>query len=170
MDDAGVVGERPRERFENGGCLELARVRLVRQIDGLVERESIEHRSLSILWIALVKLRHRRLVLRGARLLIDRGVVLEENAERLYPIAFPLGRRIRGASLLDGLPACLQQRRRKWRDQWVGALADRHAPIGHGAGGLGLGDGAERLDGLRKEKGVEHRDRAIELPLRIGAA
>ena len=33
-----------------------------------------------------------------------------------------------------------------------------------------MGDGAECLDGLRKEEGVEHRDRAIELSLRIGAA
>ena len=104
----GWSGSCPRERLENCGCLELARVRLVRQIDRLVERERIEHRRFSVLWIPLVKLRHRRLVFRGARLLIQLVVALEENAERLYPIAFALRRRIRGASLLDGLPACLQ--------------------------------------------------------------
>ena len=36
--------------------------------------------------------------------------------------------------------------------------------------GSACGDGGECFDGLRKEEGVEHRDCAIELSLRIGAA
>ena len=104
----GWSGSRRLERLENCGGLELSRVRLVGQIDRLVERERIEHGRFGVLRIPLVKLRHRRLVFRSARFLIERVVALEENAERLNPVAFALRRRIRGASLLDGLPAGLQ--------------------------------------------------------------
>ena len=114
-----MVGLCPRERVEDCGSLELARIRLVRQIDRLVERERIEHGSFGVLRIPLVKLRHRRFVLRSAGFLIERVVACEEDAERFNPIAFALCRWIRGASLLDGLPAGLQERLGKWREQRI---------------------------------------------------
>ena len=61
-------------------------------------------------------------------------------------------------------------RRRERRHQRIRTLADRHAPPGHRAVGLRLGDGGEGLLRPRIVEGMQHRDRTTEPLLRRRAA
>ena len=103
-------------------------------------------------------------------LLRDGRVVLVEGGKRLDPCALALGFLRGRARFFDRFPATLEDIAGERADQRIGALADRDAPIGHGAGRFLLGDGGERLHGLGKEEGMLHRHGAIELLLRRRAA
>jgi hypothetical protein len=105
-----------------------------------------------------------------APLLRDGRVVLVVGGKRLDPGDLTLGFLRSRARLLDRFPATLEDIDGERADQWIRALADRDAPISHGARRFLLGNGGERLHGLWKEEGMLHGEGAIELLLRRRAA
>ena len=165
-----MIGILRLQLFQDLGGLELFDVGLVGGIGRFVEGQRMENCCLGITGIARRQLRHRSLVVCRALLLRDAGIVLVVGGKRLDPGDLPLGF-LRGcARSFDSFKAALEDIAGKRADEWIGTLADRDAPIGHGARRLLLGNGAERLHGLRKEEGMLHRHGAIELLLRCRAA
>ena len=170
MRDAGVIWILRLQLFEDIGGLELPGISLVGGVGRFVERKRIEDRRLGVIGIACRQARHRGLVVGGARALRDGCVVLVEGGQRLDPSDLALGFLRSRARFFDRFPATLEDIAGERADQRIGPLADRDAPIGHGAGRFLLGNGGERLHGLGKEEGMLHCDGAIELLLRRRAA
>ena len=170
MHDSGMIGLCRLQLFEDASGFQLTRVGLVAEVDGFEQRKRVEHGRFAVGRVALVQPRHGGGVAFGPHLLVDRPVPLEERRQRVDPVALPLCARIRGAGVLDGLPALLQQLRWERRRERIWPLADGDSPVRHGARRLALGDGAKRLLRFGIEERVQHRDAAVELFLRPGAA
>jgi len=100
----------------------------------------------------------------------DGRIVLIVGGKRLDPSDLAPGFLRSRARFFDRFPAALEDIAGERADQRIRALADRDAPIGHGARRFLLCNGAERLHGLGKEEGMLHCDGAIELLLRRRAA
>ena len=143
--EARVVGLLRRFLGEDRGGLALLRQLLVVEIDRLVQGERVEDPRFGIIRVLFGHALHRLFVQSDARLVIDGVVILVVGLHRLQIRG--LARRFRRGSLalLDGIPGRLHVRRREWRDQRIGPLTDREAPIGHRATGI-LRD--DRLEGL----------------------
>ena len=170
VSDAGVIWQLWLEPFENRRCTQLARIRIVGQIDCLVEGQRVEHCCLGIVRIACAELRHRGLVVGAARFLIARRMATEERCQRLDPVAFTLRRRTRRACPLDVLPAGSERLRRKRRHQRIRSLTDCDAPVRHRAVWLARSDRLEGADRFRMKEGMQHRHCAIEVLLTRRAA
>ena len=170
MRDSGVAGILRLQLFEDIGGLELLGICLVGRVSRFVECQRIENCRLGVIGIARPQSRHRRFVVCRAPLLRDARVVLVVGGQRLDPSDLALGFLRSRARFFDRLPATLEDITGERADQRIGPLADRDAPIGHGARRFLLCNGSERLHGLGKEEGMLHSDGAIELLLRRRAA
>lgn len=152
MHDARMLWLALLDPIEDRGSLELARIRLVSEVARLKKRQRIEHGGLSVVRVLLVQPRHCGRILRRPRFLVYPIVILEERAQRFYPVALTLGRRCGDPCFPNGLPPPLQELQRKRRRKRIGTLADRNAPVRHRARGFSLGNGLECLLGFRVEK------------------
>ncbi len=113
---------------------------------------------------------HRSFITDAAGLLIDGLVVLKECGDCVDPVALSLRRRGRRARRLHGRPPLTQQILGERSRERVRTLADRDAPVRHGAGRLALGNRAEGSLGLGIEERVQQRHTAVELLPRVEAA
>ena len=139
-------------------------------IERLVQRQRVEDLGLDVVGILLDERLHGLLVVLRPRVLIDGLVVLVERLQRGEPVALALGLGADGLALFDRLQAFLQCLRGERRNERVRALADGDTPVRDRAARVRLGDRGERLDRLREEEGVLHRQRALELFLRFRRA
>jgi len=57
-----------------------------------------------------------------------------------------------------------------WHHEWVRTVADRDAPVGDGALGVGRGSFGEGLDAVRVEERMHQREAAVEFLLRLRCA
>ena len=168
VGDAGVVGVGLVERLQDRHGLHQRGHRLV--IEDLVERQRVEHLRLHVLGVLATERTHRFFVVSGARVLVDRVVVLVELLQRSEPVALTLRLRCEGLTFFNRVEPALQRGRVKRADQRVGSLADGDAPIRDGAGGIHRGNGIERLDGFGKVERMQHGQCAVELLLGLGRA
>src|SRR3989441_12875360 len=136
----------------------------------LVQGERVEDLRLDVVRILLNERFHRLFVVLRARVLVDLVVVLVELLDRRQPVAFTLRLGADRLALLDRLQTTLQRRRIEGPDERVRADAHRQTPVGDGAARVGLRDRRERLDRLGEEEGMERRERALELLLRLRRA
>jgi len=169
MGDARMVGLFAIDFFEDGRRLQLVGVRLVGRIGGGVQRERVEYRRLVVPRIARVDALHGLFVGDGARAVVKLVGVLVERLDGgdVVPLTLGLGARCLG--FLDRRPPFLERRRaRRLPERLVHAHAD--APVAHGAVGIGLGDGGERLHRLLVPERVQQSDGTFELRLRRAAA
>ena len=118
----------------------------------LIESERVENGRLRIIRIFLHQRFHRLFVGETARRLIDLVVVLVVRLDRQKPVALAFSLGADRLTLLDRLQPVLQNRCCQRQDHWVGAMADRDAPVRDRAlrvGGSGVGKG---LDAVRIEE------------------
>ena len=144
MHDARMVRLFFPDLVEDPGRLLLIGIGLVGLERAGVQGQAIESRSLAILGVALVDLRHRLLVRDRTGLMIELLIVAVEGGDRSYVIR--LARRLgRGCNrLCDCLRTGFERSRRRGVPQRV-PMTHGDPPIGHRAVGLGGGDRVELL-------------------------
>ena len=168
MRDAGMLRILLVERLEDADRLQQRRHVLV--VEGLVERERVEHLRLDVVRVLLRQRRHRLLVVPGARVLVDLVEVPVELLDRRQPVALALGLGADRLALLHRIEAALERRGVPRADERVGARRHGEPPVGDRAARIGLGNGGERLQRFGKIERMQLRERPLELLLRLRAA
>ena len=168
MRDARVIRILLVERLEDLDRLQEIVHRLV--IESLVQRQRVEDLRLDVTRILLRQGLHRLFVVLGAGVVVDPVVVLVVRLDRREPVALAFGLRADGLPLLDRVEPPLERDRIEGARERIGTDAHGEPPVRDGAAGVGLRDGRERFDRFGKEERVQHRERALELFLRLGRA
>ncbi len=165
--DPRVIGVLLLDPLQQRRRLQQVRVGLVAVVPRLVQRERVENRRLDVVWIRRGQRPHRTRVVPRAGLLVDGAEVAVLLAQGHQPPAFARGLRIEREPAVHGIQPPLEHAIVERPDQRIRALADGETPVRDGAGRIEPGDRRKGVHRLGEEERVQHRERTIELALRL---